>query len=75
MNLIFMGKYYLVNVRFILRSGLITPCREGHYYLKEYSMNPPINTRELFNLRYASLWNAIDRAFSVLKKDSTSRNV
>ncbi|KAJ3699657.1 hypothetical protein LUZ61_003362 [Rhynchospora tenuis] len=38
------------------------------YHLKEYSRNPPRNSRELYNLRHSSLRNAIERAFGVLKK-------
>lgn len=47
---------------------MITPYRGTRYHLKEYSRNPPRNLRELFNLRHASLRNAIERAFGVLKK-------
>ena len=50
------------------RSGLITSYREERYHLKEYSRNLPQNAHELFNLRHASLRNAIERAFGVLKK-------
>ena len=39
-----------------------------HYHLKEYSILPPKNAKELFNLRHASLCTAIKRAFGVLKK-------
>ena len=39
-----------------------------HYHLKEYSFRPLENVKELFNLRHASLCNAIERAFGVLKK-------
>ena len=38
------------------------------YHLKEYSVRPPKNAKELFNLRHASLHTAIERAFGVLKK-------
>ncbi|XP_075096191.1 uncharacterized protein LOC142174308 [Nicotiana tabacum] len=62
------GKYYLVDAGLMLRSGLIMPYRGERYHLKEYSRNPPRNPRELFNLRHASLHNAIERAFGVLKK-------
>ncbi|KAK3199756.1 hypothetical protein Dsin_023171 [Dipteronia sinensis] len=62
------GKYYLVDDRYMLRSGLIAPYRGVCYNLKEYSSHPPENSRELFNLRHTSLYNAIERAFSVLKK-------
>ncbi|KAJ3685961.1 hypothetical protein LUZ61_015125 [Rhynchospora tenuis] len=62
------GKYYLVDAGFMLKSGLITPYRGERYHLKEYSVNPPQNYRELFNLRHSSLRNSIERAFGVLKK-------
>ncbi|XP_065865652.1 protein ALP1-like isoform X2 [Euphorbia lathyris] len=62
------GKYYLVDAGFMLRRGLITPYRGERYHLKEYSRNAPRNARELFNLRHASLRNAIERCFGVLKK-------
>ncbi|XP_075079936.1 uncharacterized protein LOC107805043 [Nicotiana tabacum] len=61
------GKYYLVDA-LMLRSGLIMPYRGERYYLKEYSRNSSRGPRELFNLRHASLRNAIKRAFGVLKK-------
>ncbi|KAK3199780.1 hypothetical protein Dsin_023195 [Dipteronia sinensis] len=62
------GKYYLVDDRYMLRSGLIAPYRGVCYNLKANSSHPPENSRELFNLRHASLYNAIERAFGVLKK-------
>ncbi|XP_045800963.1 uncharacterized protein LOC123894894 [Trifolium pratense] len=59
----------IVDAGFMLTSGLITPYRGVRYHLKEYSAkNPPQNYKELFNLRHASLRNAIERAFGVLKK-------
>lgn len=36
--------------------------------MKEYSRNPAQNARKLFNLHHASLLNAIEQAFGVLKK-------
>ncbi|GLT95036.1 hypothetical protein SLE2022_127410 [Rubroshorea leprosula] len=62
------GKFYLVDAGFMLKSDLITPYRGVRYHLKEYSNNPPQNAKELFNLRYAALRNAIERAFGVLKR-------
>ena len=50
------------------RSGLIAPYRGVCYHLKEYSSRPLENPQELFNLHHASLYNAIERAFGVLKK-------
>ncbi|KAG6527504.1 hypothetical protein ZIOFF_009607 [Zingiber officinale] len=51
-----------------LESGLITLYRGIRYHLKEYSRCGLTNAKELFNLRHASLHNAIERAFGVLKK-------
>ncbi|CAN0893477.1 hypothetical protein LINGRAPRIM_LOCUS2786, partial [Linum grandiflorum] len=62
------GKFYLVDAGYGLRSGFITPYRHTRYHLKEYSHCAPVNAKELFNLRHASLRNAIERAFGVLKK-------
>ncbi|XP_059627332.1 protein ALP1-like [Cornus florida] len=62
------GKYYLVDGGYMLRGGLITPYRGVRYHLKEFASHRPENPRELFNLRHASLRNAIERAFGVLKK-------
>nr|XP_043609784.1 putative nuclease HARBI1 [Erigeron canadensis] len=62
------GKFYLVDGGLPHRSTLIAPYRGVRYHLKEYSSRAPQNTRELFNLRHASLRNAIERAFGVLKK-------
>ena len=50
------------------RSRLIAPYRGVHYYLKEYSVHPLENPKELFNLRHTSLRIAIERVFGVLKK-------
>ena len=50
------------------RSCLIAPYRGVRYYLKEYSIRSPENAKQLFNLRHASLCNAIERAFHVLEK-------
>ncbi|KAK3221211.1 hypothetical protein Dsin_008236 [Dipteronia sinensis] len=62
------GKYYLFDVGYMVRSGLIAPYRGVHYHLKEYSSHPLENYREVFDLRHASLRNAVERAFGVLKK-------
>ncbi|GAV83998.1 LOW QUALITY PROTEIN: DDE_4 domain-containing protein [Cephalotus follicularis] len=62
------GKYYLVDAGFMLRSGLIAAYRGLRYHLKEFSSHEPESPQELFNLRHASLRNAIERAFGVVKK-------
>ena len=50
------------------RSCLVAPYRRVCYHLRKYYVRPPENAKKLFNLRHASLRNAIERAFSVLKK-------
>ena len=62
------GKYYLGDAGYMLKPCLITPYRGVRYHLKEYSSHGPENMYELFNHRHASLRNAIERAFGVLKK-------
>ncbi|KAL4561033.1 hypothetical protein LXL04_033194 [Taraxacum kok-saghyz] len=62
------GRYCLVDAGLPHTTQLMTPYRGVRYHLKEYSARPPKNARELFNLRHASLRNAIERAFGVLKR-------
>ncbi|KAK1427138.1 hypothetical protein QVD17_15821 [Tagetes erecta] len=62
------GRYYLADAGLPHTSTLMTPYRGVRYHLKEYSTRAPENSKELFNLRHASLRNAIERAFGVLKK-------
>ena len=64
----FLGKFYLANAGFIMKYGIILPYRGVYYHMKEYSRNPPRNMQKLFNLQYASLHNAIEKAFGILKK-------
>ena len=56
------------------RSCLITLYWGVHYHLKEYYTHHFENTKELFNLRHASLRNAIEKAFGVLKKEISYHN-
>ncbi|KAI3795804.1 hypothetical protein L1987_38464 [Smallanthus sonchifolius] len=62
------GRYCLVDAGLPHTSTLMAPYRGVRYHLKEYSTRAPKNSKELFNLRHASLRNAIERAFGVLKK-------
>ncbi|KAI3749692.1 hypothetical protein L2E82_20308 [Cichorium intybus] len=62
------GRYCLVDAGLPHTGSLMTPYRGVRYHLKEYSARAPENARELFNLRHASLRNAIERAFGVLKR-------
>ncbi|KAI3704185.1 hypothetical protein L1987_74400 [Smallanthus sonchifolius] len=62
------SRYCLVDAGLPHTSTLMTPYRGVRYHLKEYYTRAPENSKELFNLRHASLRNAIERAFDVLKK-------
>ncbi|XP_052622502.1 uncharacterized protein LOC128127837 [Lactuca sativa] len=62
------GRYCLVDVGLPHTIELMTPYRGVRYHLKECSAHPPVNAKELFNLRHASLRNAIERSFGVLKR-------
>ncbi|KAJ0520767.1 putative harbinger transposase-derived nuclease domain-containing protein [Helianthus annuus] len=62
------GRYCLVDAGLPHTTTLMAPYRGVRYHLKEYSTRAPENAKELFNLRHASLRNAIERAFGVLKK-------
>ncbi|PPD69329.1 hypothetical protein GOBAR_DD33791 [Gossypium barbadense] len=62
------GKYYLVDARFAIRNGYITPYRGVRYYLKEFSAQGPEDVKELFNLRHSSLRITVERVFGILKK-------
>lgn len=46
------GKYYPLDIGFMLKSGLITPYRRACYSLKEYSKHPPQNFKELFYFQH-----------------------
>ena len=62
------GKYYLGDVGYEVRKGIISPYRGICYHLKEFGDNPPRNDKELFNLHHSSLPTSIERCFWVLKK-------
>ncbi|XP_011627341.1 uncharacterized protein LOC105421508 [Amborella trichopoda] len=62
--------YYLVDADYANTRNFIAPFRGVRYHLKAYGWGilAPQNAKELFNLRHSSLWNVIERVFSVLKK-------
>lgn len=64
----FVGKYYLGDVGYEVRKGIISLYCGIRYHLKEFSDNPPRNDKELFNLRHSSLPTSIEHCFWVLKK-------
>jgi hypothetical protein len=49
---------------------MLIPYNKTRYHLREWKVTAarPSNKKELFNLRYAQLRNAIKRIFSVLKR-------
>ncbi|XP_049405625.1 uncharacterized protein LOC125869114 [Solanum stenotomum] len=63
------GKYYLVDTGYVNMNGFIAPFPGIRYHLPEYrgANLLPRNANELFNHRHASLRNAIQKSFDVLK--------
>ncbi|XP_059449435.1 uncharacterized protein LOC132180551 [Corylus avellana] len=60
--------YYLVDSGYGLYRGFLTPFRRERYHLQEWQDGGlPINQREGFNRRHASLRSVVERAFGVLK--------
>ncbi|XP_038685894.1 protein ALP1-like [Tripterygium wilfordii] len=62
------GKYYLGDVGFGIRNGVISPYPGVRYHLKEFNDYPPQNKKELFNYRLSSLRTIMDQGLGVLKK-------
>ena len=54
---IFIGKFYLGDAGFQLKSGLLTPYRGVRYHLKEYSNHAPQNPKEIFNSWSGIAWD------------------
>ncbi|VFQ73710.1 unnamed protein product [Cuscuta campestris] len=63
------GKYYLVDAGYYNSEGFVAPFEGVCYGLHEYggANQLPRNAKELFNNRHASLGNAIQKSFHVLK--------
>jgi DDE superfamily endonuclease len=63
------GKYWLGDAGYASSETILTPYRGVRYHLKEQrkASQKPQNSKELFNLRHASLRNVIERIFGVLK--------
>ncbi|XP_047311257.1 uncharacterized protein LOC124914701 [Impatiens glandulifera] len=63
------GKYYLVDSGYANMEGFIAPFPGTRCHLGEYrgATQLPRNPKELFNHRHASLRNAIQKSFEVLK--------
>jgi hypothetical protein len=61
------GKFYLVDDGYAVRSGFLPPYRATRYHLREYDTRNPHNQRELFNLRHSALRVIVEMAFGALK--------
>jgi hypothetical protein len=64
------GKYWLADAGFYNCDFMMTPYPRTRYHLKEWDLVDwkPENKEELFNLRHASLRNAIERIFGIFKR-------
>ncbi|SGZ02463.1 BQ5605_C033g11210 [Microbotryum silenes-dioicae] len=64
------GKYYLGNAGFATSEECMTPYRNVRYHLEEWLIGSqsPQNPQELFNLRHASLRNAVERIIAVTRR-------
>lgn len=63
-------KYYLGDGGYGLKKHILTPYRGERINVIEFNLNGqgPVNKRELFNRRHASLRNAVERIFGVVKR-------
>ncbi|KAI4986357.1 hypothetical protein ZWY2020_018987 [Hordeum vulgare] len=62
------GKFYLGDVGYACRLGVLPPFRKTRYHLNEFSgRNYPRTAQELFNLRHSSLRVIVEKAFGALK--------
>jgi hypothetical protein len=63
-------KYWLGDAGYSNSDTILTPYRGTQYHLKEQRLagKKPENSKELFNLRHASLRNVIERIFGVVKR-------
>ncbi|CAN6455582.1 unnamed protein product [Victoria cruziana] len=64
------GKYYLADGGYPNILGFLTPYRGHRYYLSEFNLpgaHTIRTTKELFNHRYSSLCNIVERIFGLLK--------
>ena len=64
------GKYWLRDAGYTNSDTVLVLYRATRYHLKEQRLSglKPENAKELFNLRYASLRNVVERIFSVVKR-------
>ncbi|RID58584.1 hypothetical protein BRARA_F01875, partial [Brassica rapa] len=62
-------KFYLADCGFANRQKFLTPFKNTRYHLHDFTGEDrdPSNQNELFNLRYVSLRNVIERIFGIFK--------
>ncbi|KAL5546599.1 hypothetical protein UlMin_006286 [Ulmus minor] len=61
------GKYYLVDAGYKNKPGFLAPFRGQNYHLHDRRREDGDRRKEMFNYRYASLRNVIERTFGVWK--------
>ncbi|KAL0378974.1 UNVERIFIED_CONTAM: hypothetical protein Sradi_3202900 [Sesamum radiatum] len=63
------GNYYFYDNGYANADGFLTPYQGFRYHLKEWDRcaGGPQNKEELFNLKYSSARNVIERTFGLLK--------
>ncbi|EMS53107.1 hypothetical protein TRIUR3_33898 [Triticum urartu] len=67
------GKFYLGDVGYACRPGVLPPFRKTRYHLNEFFDRNYLRTpQELFNLRHSSLRVTIERAFGSLKNSANA---
>ncbi|EME87865.1 uncharacterized protein MYCFIDRAFT_128450, partial [Pseudocercospora fijiensis CIRAD86] len=64
------GRYYLADASYLNSAPYIVLYRGVRYYLREQYLAAmrPADYKELFNLRYSSLRNVVERTFSIIKR-------
>ena len=70
----FLGKYYLGDAWFPLKSGLCAPYKCVHYHLKEYLACGPQNAKEIFNHWHISLINVIEKSIWSSKREISNHS-
>jgi hypothetical protein len=62
------GKFFLADVGYVARPGILPPYRGVRYHLNEFAgSRDPTTPQELFNHRHSSLRTTVERAFAALK--------
>lgn len=62
-----LGRYYLVDARYVNATGFLAPYHDVRYHLSEHRGGTLRTTKELFNKQHFQACNVIERTFGVLK--------